>query len=71
MTDETLDQILALQVTIAWAGEGLCDPNRLGWWNTDLVDQTAPHGEDHDFVAYMREVALRRRAAGDAGRLFP
>jgi len=33
-----LDEVLALQVTIAWAGEGLCSPPRLGWWRTDLVD---------------------------------
>jgi hypothetical protein len=34
----TLDQILALQLTVGWAGEGLCKPPRLGWWRTDLVD---------------------------------
>jgi len=34
----TLDAILALQMTIAWAGEGLCEPKRLDWWRTDLVD---------------------------------
>lgn len=34
-----LDHILALQLTIAWAGEALCRPPRLGWWRTDLVDQ--------------------------------
>ncbi len=33
-----LDSILALQLTIAWAGEGLPDPKRLDWWETDLVD---------------------------------
>lgn len=32
--DSTLDQILALQLTVAWAGE----KPRLGWWNTDLLD---------------------------------
>jgi hypothetical protein len=36
---DTLDQILSLQFLIAWAGEGLCDPPRLGWWRTDLVDE--------------------------------
>jgi hypothetical protein len=39
--DSTLDAILALQLTVAWAGEGRCDPRRLGWWQTDLVDSTA------------------------------
>jgi len=42
-TDSTsqnlLDTILALQMTVAWAGEGLCDPKRLNWWRTDLVDE--------------------------------
>lgn len=33
-----LDGVLALQLTIAWAGEGSCVPARLGWWRTDLVD---------------------------------
>lgn len=35
----TLDEILALQLTVAWAGEGLSDPPRLGWWRTDLIDR--------------------------------
>ena len=34
----TLDAILALQITVAWAGEGLSEPPRMGWWRTDLVD---------------------------------
>jgi hypothetical protein len=38
VSDSTLDVILALQMTIAWAGEGLCDPKRLDWWRTDLID---------------------------------
>lgn len=38
-TDHELDHILALQLTVAWAGEALCQPPRLGWWRTDLVDQ--------------------------------
>ena len=36
--DTVLDEILALQITVAWAGEGACAPPRLGWWRTDLVD---------------------------------
>ena len=35
---ESLDQILALQFLVAWAGEGLSEPQRLNWWRTDLVD---------------------------------
>ncbi|MBW4580234.1 MAG: BREX-6 system BrxE protein [Tildeniella nuda ZEHNDER 1965/U140] len=38
--EPTLDAILALQMTIAWAGEGLCEPKRLNWWRTDLIDQS-------------------------------
>ena len=39
LTDEVLDGILAIQLTIAWAGEGRCSPRRLGWWETDLIDE--------------------------------
>ncbi len=38
MKNQTLDDILALQLTLAWAGEGLSDPKRLDWWETDLID---------------------------------
>lgn len=34
----TLDRILAIQLTVAWAGEGGSEPPRLGWWATDLTD---------------------------------
>ena len=36
--DSTLDAILAMQITVAWAGEALAQPPRLGWWQTDVVD---------------------------------
>lgn len=39
ITDEALDAVLALQLTVAWAGEGRCTPPRLGWWETDLIDE--------------------------------
>lgn len=39
-SEQTLDVILTLQITIAWAGEGLCEPKRLSWWNTDLIDSS-------------------------------
>jgi hypothetical protein len=38
LTETALDEILALQFLVAWAGEGRCKPKRLGWWDTDLVD---------------------------------
>jgi hypothetical protein len=39
-----LDEILSLQLLVAWAGEGETDPARLGWWRTSLVDELG--GED-------------------------
>ena len=38
VTDSDLDSVLAIQLTVAWAGEGRCQPKRLGWWDTDLID---------------------------------
>ena len=40
VSDETLDQILAIQIVVAWAGE-TAKPARLGWWKTDLIDPNA------------------------------
>lgn len=34
-----LDSILALQLTIAWAGEAMAEPPRMSWWETDLFDE--------------------------------
>ncbi len=39
ISDEALDRILAVQLAVAWAGEGRCSPRRLGWWDTDLLDE--------------------------------
>lgn len=39
--DKTLDTILALQLTVGWAGEKAAEPARLGWWDTDLTDAMA------------------------------
>lgn len=36
--DAVLDAVLAVQLTVAWAGEGRCEPKRLGWWDTDVLD---------------------------------
>ena len=47
--DDTLDAILALQITVAWAGEGRCAPRRLGWWDTDLIDKAG----GGDFLARL------------------
>ncbi len=50
-----LDNILALQLTVAWAGEGECEPKRLGWWRTDLVD---PEGGGYLFRELFPETHL-------------
>jgi hypothetical protein len=39
-----LDQILSMQLLVAWAGEGDTQPARLGWWRTALADEYG--GED-------------------------
>ncbi|MBR8839456.1 MAG: BREX-6 system BrxE protein [Stigonema ocellatum SAG 48.90 = DSM 106950] len=39
VTEGTLDKVLALQIMVAWAGEGICEPKRLDWWRTDLIDE--------------------------------
>lgn len=44
LSDATLDEVLAIQMTVAWAGESGADPlpgvkARLGWWRSDLVDE--------------------------------
>lgn len=38
ITGSTLDAILAFQMSVAWAGEGLCEPKRMDWWRTDVID---------------------------------
>jgi hypothetical protein len=39
MTTDQLDDILVLQLAIAWAGESDTDPRRLGWWRTGMCDE--------------------------------
>ncbi len=38
LANSTLDAVLTLQFTVAWAGEGRSDPKRLAWWDTDVID---------------------------------
>jgi hypothetical protein len=33
-----LDAVLAVQLVVAWAGEGRHQPKHLGWWKTDMID---------------------------------
>ena len=39
IANSTLDSLLIWQIVVAWAGESLCEPSRLGWWRTDLIDE--------------------------------
>jgi hypothetical protein len=40
LPDQDLDQILSLQLALAWAGEAAGgESRRLGWWRTDLIDE--------------------------------
>ncbi len=39
LSQDALDTALAYQLTIAWSGEARCEPRRLGYWETDLVDE--------------------------------
>lgn len=78
-----LDRILALQLLVGWAGEGRSDPKRLGWWDTDLVDEAgggdllarlAPRTHRWASLELVREAARRadqraRSQRGDPDRL--
>ena len=44
MTNDELDEVLILQLAIAWAGEADTDPKRMGWWRTGMCDEYG--GED-------------------------
>lgn len=78
--DAELDQMLALQFTIAWAGEGACVPPRLGWWKTDLIDPAGggdlmarllPKTHAWASLEAAREAALRADAAARAATADP
>jgi hypothetical protein len=67
-THDMIDVILSFQMIVAWAGEGLSEPPRLGWWRTDLIDEAG--GGDlfrrlfpttHRWAAFeaLRKVAIR------------
>ena len=66
-TPEELDEILAIQFSVAWAGETGGEPRRLAWWHCDLID---PEGGG-DLLARLlprthqwAALSLARRAAG-------
>lgn len=39
LSPEQLDEILTIQLVVAWAGESGEDEPRLRWWNTDMVSE--------------------------------
>jgi hypothetical protein len=68
-----LDEILSLQLAVAWAGEGAGEPARLGWWKSDLVDpegggdlfaRLTPRTAPWASLSLVREAARRVDAAG-------
>lgn len=72
VAESTLDEILAVQIAVAWAGER-GEPQRLAWWNSDLVDRDAggylfqklmPRTGAWAALASVREVARRADGAG-------
>ena len=69
ISSNALDTILALQLTVAWAGEGLSAPKRLDWWKTDLIDEDG----GGDFFARLLPKTARwaaLTAARNAARLI-
>lgn len=72
LTPTQADKILALQLIVAWAGEGACEPPRLGWWSTAAIDEMgggallrrlAPRTGRWSALLLAREAARRTEAA--------
>jgi hypothetical protein len=68
LSAETLDAALALQLTVAWAGEKNSRPPRLGWWRTDILDEAGardllsrltPRTQEWAALEAVREAARR------------
>lgn len=75
LSNEDLDQILALQFSVAWAGESGGEPPRLGWWQSDLIDAESggdlfarllPRTHEWAGLSLARRCAVRVEAAGRA-----
>lgn len=74
---DALDPILALQLSVAWAGEQHGDPPGLGWWETSLADPDGggdflrrmfPRTHVWAALGSMREAARRADAKARAER---
>lgn len=72
LSDAQLDDILARQLAVAWAGEAGDEIPRLGWWATsldeefggrDLFERLAPRTAQWAVFTALREVAARVDAA--------
>lgn len=62
-----LDYILALQFSVAWAGESGGEPPRLGWWQPDLIDPETGGDLFARLLPRTKDwagLSLARRAAG-------
>lgn len=75
LTPAQADSILALQLSVAWAGETAGEPPRLGWWKSDLVDaegggdlfaRLVPRTAKWASFALVREAARRTEAEARA-----
>ena len=65
--DSVLDDILTLQLTVAWAGEGLCEPKRLDWWKTDVIDEMGGGDQALD-LGGSQVLAVTKLGVGPAAR---
>jgi hypothetical protein len=68
LSADALDEILALQLTVAWAGEKNARPARLTWWRTDILDEAGardllsrltPRTQEWAALEAVREAARR------------
>jgi hypothetical protein len=68
LSNDDLDHILAIQFSVAWAGESGGAPPRLGWWQSDLIDADAggdlfarllPRTKDWAGLSLARRAAAR------------
>jgi hypothetical protein len=78
-----LDEVLAVQFLVSWAGEKRSKPPRFGWWDTDLIDEAgggdllarlAPRTHAWAALEAVREAARRvdtkaRERHGEPDRL--
>ena len=64
---EALDGILTLQLTVAWAGDGI-DERRLGWWQSDMTSEFGGHTLFQHLLPRTWEWAVLQAARESARR---